>query len=808
MIERLPSGDSGTQLVPARGVELDPTLGYGTLPDGGSRPAAGAGTAQIRRLISALFRYKWLVIAIVILGTVGAVAATRFIQPEYRAAGTIYIQQNGKGGAIQAAELLSNDSWLQLIRSYAVLDPVIRKTRVYLDVPPEDSAAFGGFDIADQVVPGSYRLRTDASGRRYTLSRQADGGEIERGSVGDSVGGRLGFLWAPGASALGKSRDIAFEIHSLRDASTVLQNQLRTVMPGREGTFLAVSLTGPEPKRTATVLNAILDEFVALAERLKKENLVKVTKDLAAQLRSADSSARDAQTALESYRVQTITEPREDQFPLPSGLAQTQPSVMTNYFQMRMNLNAVQRDRKAIEDVLRQGREAGAVPIDAFHTIAAVKGAPGLVGVLGEVAKADAELRAARLRYTDEHKIVKDLLAQLDELRNKTVPVYAERLVAQLKEQEAQLQHDIDGESRELRQIPVRTLTEEKLRREATSAVALSQMLQNRLTDQRLAELSATADVSILDRAVPPSRPSSNTAPRIILMGVAGSIGFALVLAILLDRLDRRFRYPEQATQDLGLTILGAVPVIRRDDRGLMPPTDTAQIVESFRSIRLNLTHSFQPDEPIVVSLTSPGPGDGKSLISANLAISFAEAGYETLLIDGDTRRGEQFRTFQVERRPGLLDYLDTALPAEEVLYPTSHERLTVLPSGSRMTRGPELLGSSRMTDLMAFLRTRYQAIIVDNPPLGAGVDPFVLATVTGAVCVVLRAGETDRQLAEAKLELMERLPTRLIGAILNHIDVGHGSYKYYAYEYSSEPEPIVESPIDRPAAPLTSGRS
>jgi capsular exopolysaccharide synthesis family protein len=249
------------------------------------------------------------------------------------------------------------------------------------------------------------------------------------------------------------------------------------------------------------------------------------------------------------------------------------------------------------------------------------------------------------------------------------------------------------------------------------------------------------------------------------------------------------------------------VPVIRRQSSGLRSPAETSQIVEAFRSVRLNLAHSFPTGQPIVFTVTSPGPGDGKSLIAANLAISFAEAGYQTLLIDGDTRRGEQYKTFQVPRRPGLLDHLDLGLDLDTIVYPTQNERLSLIPSGSHMARGPELLGSSRMTELMAALRRRFEVILVDSPPLGAGVDPFVLGTATEAVAVVLRAGETDRQLAEAKLQLMERLPTRLIGAILNHIDVGHGAYKYYAYEYGPEPTLQVEESVGEESAAQPASR-
>src|SRR5262249_25596717 len=116
------------------------------------------------------------------------------------------------------------------------------------------------------------------------------------------------------------------------------------------------------------------------------------------------------------------------------------------------------------------------------------------------------------------------------------------------------------------------------------------------------------------------------------------------------------------------------------------------------------------------------------------------------------------------------------------------------------MSRGPELLGSHRMTELMAKLRSQYNVILVDTPPLAAGVDAYLMSAATGGLVVVLRSGETDRQFVEAKLQLVDRLPTTVLGAILNHIDVGHGSYKYYAYEYGpTTEEPVDENPVPAP---------
>ena len=116
-----------------------------------------------------------------------------------------------------------------------------------------------------------------------------------------------------------------------------------------------------------------------------------------------------------------------------------------------------------------------------------------------------------------------------------------------------------------------------------------------------------------------------------------------------------------------------------------------------------------------------------------------------------------------------------------------------------------ELLGTARMAELVELLRGKFEAIVIDSPPLGAGIDPFVLGTHTGNILIVLRTGETDRQMAEVKLRVLERLPLRILGAVLNHIRGGVGPYKYYSYSYGYAPEDEL---ADKETVQLPSGSS
>jgi capsular exopolysaccharide synthesis family protein len=293
-----------------------------------------------------------------------------------------------------------------------------------------------------------------------------------------------------------------------------------------------------------------------------------------------------------------------------------------------------------------------------------------------------------------------------------------------------------------------------------------------------------------------------NATPLLVVLAFLGS-GLAGVLGVVvLDRMDPRVRYPDQVTRTMGLTILGVVPHATR--RNGNPSADgVAPVIEALRGVRLRVVHAHGAPSPVVVTITSPGRSDGKSFVSSNLALAFADAGYRTLLIDGDIRRGKLHRVLKTSRRPGLTELLDGSATREDVIQPAGYPSLWFIGCGGRTHAGPELLASETMGTLLTSLRLSYDAILVDSPPLAAGVDAFALGTMTGALVLVLRAGVSNREMAEAKLNVLERLPVRVLGAVLNDARLD-GDYRYYSYylagyELGEEPSwggrPVLREP-------------
>ncbi|HEX5385175.1 MAG TPA: polysaccharide biosynthesis tyrosine autokinase [Gemmatimonadales bacterium] len=755
------------------------------------------------RYIGALRRYKWLILLVILLGTGAGVLATRFLTPEYAVQATIWIESPPqRDGPVRAENIVEGYNWVELLTTYRVLDSVVAKERLYLTFSdPKDSVLFRTFHLMDRFRPGDYVLQADGNAHTFTL-KSAEGLLVQTGKPGDSIGARVGFAWRPPAAAVEATngRRIEFGVTSPRDASQYLRAQLTSSMQ-ENGNFLRLTLTGTDPARLTSTMNTLINQYVDVAAELKKRKLTELSTILGQQLDTISNQLRDAEGKLEGFRVNAITKPSENTIITP-GLQQTTAPVVDRYFEQKIQADQLKRDREALETVLKRAK-AGALTVDAYQTIPSVREAPDLQNALKELSAAEAQLRELKLKYTEEYKPVQQLAERIRTIRNQTIPAYTEALIEALQQRENDLRQLVNSQSKELKQIPQRTINEQRLNRDVQSIAALHADLQTRYEAAKLAEASAIPDVRILDPAVLPERPTSNSAPRMIFMAFMASIGLALALAILLDQLDKRFRYPEQVTNELGLSILGAIPAIKNLKGAREDMEEASHVVEAFRTVRLNLVHSYGAAGPVLLTVSSPGPGDGKSLVSSNLALSFAEAGYRTVLVDGDIRRGELHRMFTTERIPGLIDYLMKAAKIDDIVRPTSHKNLMLVPCGTRRHHGPELLGSGAMNELMAELKSRYNVVIVDSPPLGAGIDPFVLGTATGNMMLVLRSGETNRQMAEAKIRLLDRLPVRVLGAVINDIRTSEHAYQYYSYVYGyvadEETEPrLTPGPKER----------
>lgn len=749
----------------------------------GFAPRPSQGGLEWRRYLSAALRRKWLLLGALLLGLAAAPIGYKLAPVNYMAEGNIWVEAQRRGGGgdvtpIRQSGLLESYAWIELLTSYAVLDPVVIQERLYLQFPSSAEEVFQTFTLGERFAPGEYVLKVQEAGDRYRLE-SAQGILLEEGTIqaGMRVGSELGFEWSPSPSTLEAGEELEFTVRQPRDAARELANRLQTRMQS-SGNFLGLNLIGSDPERIARILNAVMERHVALAADLKRGQLDETLEILEEQLVYAEQSLADAEVTLEEFRVGTITLPSDASTPIAPGLEVTRDPVFGNFFGMKVELEQLRRDRQRMRELLSEMESSGEVRIPALEAIPAASGNRELQGVLTELVTARSQLRVLRDRYSDEYPPIQELLTRIETLEQETVPRLVRGILNELDIRLDELDTRVGSASNELEAIPPRTIEEARLRRQVAIQERLYNELRQRVETARLAAASSIPDVRILDRATTPQVPAEDE--RLKYAGVAflGLLALGIGLVFALEWMDSRVHYPGDVSHDMGLEILGSIPRIK-GGAGPRARENTMQVLEAFRELRLTVGFAYGSAGPVTIAVTSPSKGEGKSLITTNLAVSFAEVGRRTLLIDGDTRRGDAHRLLGLSKSPGLSDYLRERT-GKDIIQETDYDNLDFIGCGTPGSDTPELLGSYRMAEFFGALRRAYDVILIDCPPLAAGGDAVILSGLAGSMALVMRTGSTEKQLASSKLDMLARLPIRILGAVLNDVEP-RGPYQYYS---------------------------
>lgn len=760
---------------------------------GGGAPAG----PDWRRTFAAIWRYRWLIGLTTVVGVLAGIVAGQVMHPVYQAQATIWIDQGdprnpGPAWAGRGDRLLGENAWSDLLTSFAVLENAVRSQRLYLSLKdPHDASAFAAFDVTPDVRPGTYRLEVDDNGQSYTLAT-AEGAPLERGELGGPVGAREGFSWAPVPSSVPAGHSIVFSVSTPRDAAERLGAGLE-VTQDEAGSFIRVALKGSSPTHLASTLNAVAQRFVEVADTLKRQRLTEVRKITEEQLAVAQGNLRSAEGALQDFQIKTTTLPGGGTGAGRRSDAAVGAEASSGFFNMQVEKEQLVRDRAAMAQYLASGagRPDSTPDAQQLETIQSARQAPALAQALTELSAKQAELRAMGYRYLDDYPPKKRLAGDITELQRRTIPDLVRGVMRDDDARVAALGGQLGQQAATLRQVPPRLIEAARLQRAVSIADDLYTSLEQRYQEAHLTENAAVADVRVLDLAVAPQHPLRNTAPGLLFLGLVAGCGLGLVAAVVLDRMDGRMRRAEEVSGDLGLTILGTVPHLNRGHGRTIKGAESVETIEALRGLRVTLLQAFDRVGAMALTITSPGPGDGKSFISTNLALACAASGLRTVLIDGDLRRGTLFRQLAAQKGPGLADYLRGKVKYDEILQATSFPYLTFVARGQRGNDSPELLESTAMRHLIEDLKSRYDVVICDSPPLGAGVDSTVIGSVTGSLLLVVRTGRSARSVAQTSLEILRRLPIRLLGAVINDVPQG-AAYRYYPYslEYAVEPEP------------------
>ena len=284
-----------------------------------------------------------------------------------------------------------------------------------------------------------------------------------------------------------------------------------------------------------------------------------------------------------------------------------------------------------------------------------------------------------------------------------------------------------------------------------------------------------------------------------VLVPICSMAGMLLgfVLGYLVDIADKTYRNPDEITKQLNIPLIGHIPVISSSKRHLVEDSyvhplvctyhrPKAQSSEAFRAVRTALFFNTQGNTHSVIQITSPTPGDGKSTVAVNLAVSIAQAGKRVLLIDGDMRRPTVHHSFGIKSNDGFATILlgdcridDAIFDCEEI------EGLSVMPCGKKPSNPAELITSPRFQSLIEEIREMFDYVIIDTPPILAVTDPCPVAARVDGVILTLRIKKNIKISSDRATNILQNVGANLIGVVVNGVgaNTGYGSqYSYGAY--------------------------
>jgi capsular exopolysaccharide synthesis family protein len=286
-------------------------------------------------------------------------------------------------------------------------------------------------------------------------------------------------------------------------------------------------------------------------------------------------------------------------------------------------------------------------------------------------------------------------------------------------------------------------------------------------------------------------------------------------VAFLIEYLDDTIKTPEEISRAFGLPVIGFIAdtTSNGDEPGGVAVAEAPRspLAEAFRALRTNLEFADVDKKLQTLLITSPIPTDGKTTVAANLAVSLVQGGKKVVLLDADLRRPRIHRAFNISNKIGLSDIFrwSEATAAHVMKTWEKMENLVIIPSGKLPPNPTELLGSTRMDDILAEAKELGDIVIIDSPPFVVS-DATVLAAKVDGVLLVLQPGRTSLGAAQAMVEQLERANANIVGVVLNRIQRRQGLYyggyrSYYApyysdkyYVYSDEPSNNGHGPKDK----------
>lgn len=723
---------------------------------------------------------RWKVALLVLVLVFGGVALKTFLtRPVYEAAVTLEVKKGSKGGMLQGLGMESDNSLvadIEILRSRSMAEQVVRLLGLdwqAAEVPDGLALAVRQLQLPGEITACTLEL-TGADAFRLSTPQ---GELLAAGRSGEAL--EQGELRLQLELSGGRSGDrLRLERLPLHEVAGGLMGGIRAAEMGKGTNILRLSYQDTDPARARDIANALAQAYQGQSVSSKTREAGKTVDFINQQLSGLKSTLDQTEQDLQEYKVQSglVTLGPEG-----GSLIQKMVSLEQQKADLGLRRKRLEYAVDEVRRALRQGHSYNPTVIDSI---------PLSREAAARLAELEAERKSLLADYTDAHPAVLGIRQQIRKAQEALLSAYQAGL-KDLQLAEADLVTTLADFEQQLEGIPQAELELAKRTRVNKVNAELYTFLLQKQQEARIAQASTLSGVEIIDPAFTPKKPVKPNKQKNLLLGLVLGLMLGVGAAFFLDYLDDTVKDADEVRQQLGLPVLGIVPRIAADSKepGAMLISRLAPKsapVEAFRALRTGLHFAAARERRKILMVTSSLPNEGKTTISANMAVVLAQTGARVLLLGCDLRNPGLYDMFGTAHAPGLSDLLTGG--ARNYVHRLPGTTLDLINAGTISPNPAELLGSERMKKFLAFVRERYDHVVIDAPPVLPVTDAQILAQLVDDVMIVVEPCRVPRKAARRMVETLRAVEANIIGVALNDKSGKgfkyYGNYGYYGHKY------------------------
>jgi polysaccharide biosynthesis transport protein len=578
--------------------------------------------------------------------------------------------------------------------------------------------------------------------------------------------------------------------------------------------LMDVSFESTDPQLAARIVNAHIATYIEQNFRSRYDATTRATTWLTDQLEELKIKVQRAEDARIAYERQNQIWTLDDK----------QNITTQRLADVNRQLSDAQSERMKKESLYEFAKEGN---LDA---VPQVQNNTALMDVLKRRTEVSRDYNEALSQYGPNFPKVQRIQAQLKDVDD-SIEKEKQRILAGLesdfreaRQRETMLTQALDVQKGETNKMAEKLVEYNILKREAEANKTLYDGLMTKFKETAISQSLRSSNIRVVDPAMIPSTPARPAKARnVILAFVVGLVG-GIGLALLREYLDNTVKTPDDVETLARLPSLAVVPQFAGSNgtakkQGLLQGfaasngrekrielvaqhLPKSQMSEAFRALRTSILLSQADHPPQVILVTSALPREGKTTAAANLAVTLAQLGDRTVLVDADLRKPGVGRLLNLGsgKYAGLSSYLAGVSSLDLVTVPhPAIPNLAAIPTGPLPPNPADLLSSHKLADAIAELRTKYKFIVIDSPPVMAATDAVILSVQTDGVLLVVRSGETPKEAFTRTRDLLNSVKCRILGVVLNAVDSNapdyYHSYRYYPYSYGYGPQETGGTP-------------